>query len=500
MVNHLPQFTGFRFSIVRFSITRYIAMALFYALFSAQISVAANNELPELGDSTSGFVSQSQEHLLGRIWLRQLRAQTTTINDPLVISFIEELIYRITPHSEVKDHRFEFVVIDQGELNAFAVPGGIIGINLGLFLHANDEDEITSVLAHELAHLSQRHFARQIENSERQAPIALASLLASILLIASNNADAGFAGIMGSQAASIQNRLAYSRDWEREADRSGMKTMINAGLDPHAMTSMFEQMLAANRYSQRPPEFLLTHPITDTRISDAANRAQQYPAKKRNRSFNFLILQQKAQIRYTLARQDLATVFHRALQSTTNNDEKDSYRFSLASIDYNNRQYSEALKQLNTLSESNHQQPAVLILRAELLEALNRSPEAISLLQTAYQLRPNSYPIAISLAKIMSSNGQASVATTDLQRWSERRGTDPIIWNQLAESANAAQDLLLAYRAKSEYFFLNGHKQKALRQLQFAIDSAQKQGKFQQQERLKQRLLQMTHSKESLSF
>ena len=164
----------------------FIIVAIIYTALSAQLSFSASNDLPELGDSTSGLVSQTQEHQLGRIWLRQLRAQTRTINDPITLSFIEDLIFRLAPHSEVRDHRFEFVVIDQGDLNAFAVPGGIIGINMGIFLHATDEDEISSILAHELAHLSQRHFARQIENSKRQAPIALASLLASILLMASN--------------------------------------------------------------------------------------------------------------------------------------------------------------------------------------------------------------------------------------------------------------------------------------------------------------------------
>lgn len=490
MAKHLPQS----------KIYRYIVATFLYALFSVQVSLAANNQLPELGDSTSGFVSQNQEHQLGRIWLRQLRAQTTTIDDPLTISFIEELIFRLAPHSEVKDHRFEFVVIDQGELNAFAVPGGIIGINLGIFLHANDEDEISSILAHELAHLSQRHFARQIENSERQAPMAIASLLASILLIASNNADAGFAGLMGTQAASIQNRLAYSRDWEREADRTGMRTLVNSGLDPHAMPSMFEQMLAANRYSTRPPEFLLTHPITDTRISDAANRAQAYKEKKRTRSFNFLILQQRAQIRYSLSTNDHVSFFARALVSTTNTLEKDSYHYSLASIQYRNRQYQQALAQLKRISDSNHDQPAVMILKADTLNKLDQSATAIKLLKDAYRLRPDNYPIAITLAQIQTQNGKAKDAISDLQRWSERRGTDPVIWNQLAETANEAKDLLLAYRAKSEYFFLNGHKQKALRQLEFAVDSATKQGKFQQQERFKQRLLQMTKSKESLSF
>ena len=495
MAMNLPRLTTFR----------YITTAFTYALFcaqlgSAQLSYAAHNDLPELGDASSGFVSQSQEHQLGRMWLRQLRAQANTINDPLTISFIEELIFRLAPHSEVRDHRFEFVVIDQGDLNAFAVPGGIIGINLGIFLHANDEDEISSILAHELAHLSQRHFARQVENAERQAPIAIASLLASILLIATNNADAGIAGIIGSQAASAQSQLAYSRDWEREADRTGMKTLVNSGLDPHAMPSMFQQMLAANRYNERPPEFLLTHPITDTRVSDAANRAQAFEIKKRTKSFNFLILQQRAQIRYSIPNADQITFFDKLLRRTSNELEKDSYRYSLAWINHQARHYQKSLKLLNSISQANSDQPAVAMLKAESLDQLQQGDAAIKTLQKTYQLRPDSYPTAISLAKMLSKHGQAELAISDIQRWSERRGTDPIIWNQLADTANKAKNLLLAYRAKSEYFFLNGQKNKALRQLKFAIETAEKERNFQQQARLKQRLIQMTESKESLSL
>ena len=478
----------------------FIIAAIIYAAFSAQLSFSANNDLPELGDSTSGFVSQSQEHQLGRIWLRQLRAQTLTINDPLTISFIEELIFRIAPHSEVRDHRFEFVVIDQGELNAFAVPGGIIGINLGIFLHADDEDEVSSILAHELAHLSQRHFARQIENSERQAPIAIASLLASILLIASNNADAGFAGLIGSQAASIQSQLAYSREWEREADRTGMKTLVSSGLDPRAMSTMFQHMLAANRYNERPPEFLLTHPITDTRVSDAANRAQGFAIKKRTRSFNFLIMQQRAKIRYLIPTADQLAYFDKQLKTTTNEKEKDSYRYSKAWVLFQARDYQPALASLLSISMENQDQPAVAILISQTLDQLEQSEKAITYLQDAYQLRPDSYPIAISLAKLMSQHDQAKAALPDIQRWSERRGTDPIIWDQLADTANKAKDLLLAYRAKSEYFFLTGQKNKAIKQLQFAIEYAEKNGNYQQQARLKQRLAQLSEAKESLNF
>ena len=479
---------------------KFIIVAIIYTALSVQLSFSASNELPELGDSTSGFVSQSQEHQLGRIWLRQLRAQTLTINDPLTISFIEELIFRLAPHSEVRDHRFEFVVIDQGDLNAFAVPGGIIGINLGIFLHAEDEDEVSSILAHELAHLSQRHFARQIENSERQAPVAIATLLASILLIASNNADAGFAGLIGSQAASIQSQLAYSREWEREADRTGMKTLVSSGLDPRAMSSMFQHMLASNRYNERPPEFLLTHPITDTRVSDAANRAQGFAAKKRTRSFNFLIMQQQAQIRYSIPAADQLAYFDKQLKATTNEKEKDSYRYSRAWVLQQAREYQQALESLVSISQINQDQPGVVILMSQILDQLGQSDKAISYLQDAYQLRPDSYPIAINLAKLMSHNDQAKAALPDIQRWSERRGTDPIIWDQLADTANQAKELLLAYRAKSEYFYLTGQKNKAIKQLQFAVEYAEKNRNYQQQARLKQRLTQISEAKESLKF
>ena len=145
-------------------------------------------------------------------------------------------------------------------------------------------------------------------------------------------------------------------------------------------------------------------------------------------------------------------------------------------------------------------QPAVSILKAQTLNQLGKNEQAISDLQSAYQLRPDSYPIAISLAKLMSANNQAQKALSDIQRWSERRPSDPIIWNQLAETANAASELILSYRAKSEFFYLSGQKNKAIKQLNFAIEYAEKQGSFQQQARLKQRLLQITEANESLNL
>jgi len=469
-------------------------------LFSGSASAQDPNQLPELGNASSAYVSQQQEHQLGRIWLRQLRAQASTIDDPIATSFIEDLIYRLAPHSEVQDSRFEFVIIDQPELNAFAVPGGIIGINSGIFLYAADEDELAGVMAHELAHLSQRHFARQIENAERQAPVAIASLLASILLIATNNPDAGFAGLVTTQAASAQNQLAYSRDWEREADRAGIRTLAGSGMDPHAMPSMFQQMLAANRYNERPPEFLLTHPVTDTRVSDAANRAQSYPIRPRSKSFVFQILKHRARIRYTLPVKDRIPYFDKELNREVNNTARDALLYAKAWAWADQQKWQKVLAPLKLISKENTEQPAVLILQAAALQALNQSDKAMSILKHAYELRPDSYALALALAKVQTHSDLATAAIDDMIRWSEKRGTDPNIWKQLMETANKAEKTLLSYRARAEFLFLKGQKIKALRQLEFAVEYATKRATYQQQAALKERLDQMVRSKESLSL
>ena len=171
-------------------------------------------------------------------------------------------------------------MIDNPEINAFAAPGGVVGIHLGLMLHARDVHEYSAVIAHELAHLGQRHFARGIE-AQRQATLPmLAGLLAGAVLMAAGGGDAGLAAMVGTQAAAVQNQLRYSRSREQEADRIGLNTMVRAQLDPHGLERMFARMQRAYRFRETMPEFLLTHPITESRIADARNQAAQYPVER----------------------------------------------------------------------------------------------------------------------------------------------------------------------------------------------------------------------------
>ena len=140
--------------------------------------------LPSLGDTSSGQVSLQQEHKLGRTWLKALRSHTKELNDPLLYDYLEHLLYRLAEHSQLQDRRLELVVVESPVLNAFAVPGGVVGVNGGLFLYAHSEQEFSSVLAHELAHLSQRHYSRSVEAAQRNALPNMAALLASIVVAA----------------------------------------------------------------------------------------------------------------------------------------------------------------------------------------------------------------------------------------------------------------------------------------------------------------------------
>ncbi|MDO6682779.1 M48 family metalloprotease [Oceanobacter sp. 5_MG-2023] len=469
-------------------------------LFAFNTSIhAASNDLPALGDAASSIVSLQEEYELGRAWLRQLHAHARTIDDPLSIEFIENLVFRMIPHSGAPQQDFDFVIIDKKELNAFAVPGGVIGINLGLLLYTRDEDEIAAVLAHELAHLSQRHFARQVERAEQQQPMAIATLLASILLIATNNADAGFAGLMASQAASIQSQLAYSRDWEREADRIGINTLAESGFDPQAMPSMFNQMMAAGRLGKKPPEFLLTHPLTLNRVSDAAARAEGYSSQPRHLSFDFAILKNRARIRYQLSDKQVAATFTPEAEATDNSSlTRNAARYSLAEYALQHQDNATALQQLNQLDASYQQSPAALALLAKTLTATNQAPKALEMLTLALTYHPGSYLLISTRANVLAALGRAEEAVNSLRPLTEQRPTTPALWFQLSQLAAQASHTVLTYQASAEYWYLNGDYTKASRQMDLAIAEAAKKKDFQRQEALKERLKGMAASQKQL--
>ena len=244
------------------------------------LAATVSSELPELGDSSSAVVSLEMEQEIGKQLLRQVHAEVPTISDPLLKYYTETQLYSLAEHSELKRKQLFPVLIDAQEINAFAAPGGVIGINLGLYLAAEDVNEYSAVLAHELAHLSQRHFARQIEMQQQSAMPYLAAMLASIVIAATAGGDAGTRGDVRHSGTRTAKPAAVSRANARPKPTASASTRSRPPTSTRPRwRKMFEQMQRAYRFSRRPPEFLLTHPVTEARISDARNQAAEYPAK-----------------------------------------------------------------------------------------------------------------------------------------------------------------------------------------------------------------------------
>ena len=173
-------------------------------------------KLPVLGDSLSGIVSKQQEFQLGRTWLKVFRSRVREFDDPLMQQYLENLIYNLATYSELENPNIELVIVNNPTMNAFAVPGGVVGIHTGLFAYAENEDQMVSVLAHELAHLSQRHFARGLESRRNSSAATLAGLLTGLVLAATVGGDAGMAAMAATQAMTLENQLRYSRSNEKK--------------------------------------------------------------------------------------------------------------------------------------------------------------------------------------------------------------------------------------------------------------------------------------------
>lgn len=459
---------------------RLLPLCLLLTLTSASHSTP---ELPSLGDSTSGLISLQQEKELGTEWLRSLRSQAPTIEDPMILTWFQDLVYELVPNAGLQDPQLSLVVVDSPELNAFAVPGGIVGINLGLLLYSDDEDEVASVLAHELAHLSQRHFARQVEAAQRRDPVTLATLLASIVLIATSNTDAGVAGLIGSQAAAIQNQLAYSRDFEREADRLGLTTLSRSGRDPQAMTDMFSNMLAAGRYRGASLEFLMTHPLTSSRVADAAGRAAQLPQQQRHRSFTFSALHMLTEARYQL--QDEAEAeFNRRLKDASG-EQRDALLYNLARIAADASAWE---KGLEYLSQTSSNEAEIQALKARILSGAGRHSEALAVLQQARRTQPDNLSLRLTEASVRLTSNDAATAVMILRKVTENRPEIPSYWGLLSQAADKAGDPILAYRALGESYYYSGRRQEAAQQMQSALREAGKAGDFQREAAIRERL------------
>lgn len=332
---------------------RTVALAL--ALATAPAPAA---DLPSLGGNVGGTLSASQERELGQQFLKKAHERLDFLQDPEVVGFVRAVGQRVAAQADFHAYPFHFHVIDDPALNAFAVPGGQIFVHTGLIRTADNVDELAGVLAHEVAHITQRHIARRMAAGKRTQLSSLLLVAAGVLAGAQGQGEAAQALVMGAGAYSQDQMLAYSRDQEREADRLGLRYLAAAGYDPHALASFLGKLRHWSHLQGRSPApFLSTHPLTGNRIADARARADSLSTPSGEPLGHTAFGRIQARIRALTAESPESA--YRAFRKRLDADPDDSAaRYGLAIAANRSGRTAEALDQLRRLSQAHPQEVA----------------------------------------------------------------------------------------------------------------------------------------------
>ena len=405
------------------------------------------------------------ERQLGEEFLKQVLASLPTVDDPILKYYVETQLAHLAQYSELRDAALRIVLIDAKEINAFAAPGGVVGVNLGLMLNAADVHEYSSVMAHELAHLSQRHFARGVEARRAQTLPALVGLAAAIMIGAIGGGDAGIAAVSGVQAAAQANQLRYSRGREQEADRIGLNTLVRADLDPQGMARMFDRMHRAYRFTRKPPEFLLTHPLSETRIADAKTQAQQFEVRSFPQSTDYQMMRARARVHFADSPKAIVLQFEQELRAEPD-DIATQYGLALALSAA--EEHGQAIALLDQIHAANPRKILHSASLAEVLIAAKRNRQAIDLLERELRIHPDNAPLSMLYAEALTAEQRHLEAEAVLERQSIVHKDDADVWYNLAEVSGLAGNIIGVHVARAQFFYLHAAYQRALQHLEYA--------------------------------
>ena len=474
-------------------------MALIIFTFS-QVSLSANSlNLPDLGSSSGRLVSQQQENALGQQWLRAFRQQAPIEEDAIVYSYTQNLIRRLAYHSELSNKSFDLLLVDNNSFNAFAVPGNVIGINTGLFHYADSEDQLASVIAHELGHLSQHHYARTLEQQKEDQWKNIAALLAGILVMATTGGTEGVAAITAAQAQAMGSQLKYSRLHEQEADRVGVETMASAGLNPSAAAYMFQKLLVNSRYRDdiNQFDFLLTHPLTESRVTDAFNQSRQFPTIEDVDSFHFHLIKNRLYVLNTQAKDAIAH-----FKSSLNTDEfPNASRYGLALAYLKNKQLKQAKPIIEKLYQVSSHEVIYIELFIQYLHLNQEQNKAITMAEQHLALHPNNYPLAKLLGEISlatdANRGLLPLYNVVMNNGSK---TTPDVWYLLSELEGKSGNIIQVHLIRAEYYASIGAYTESIKHLKFALPLLEKTDRSQDIARTRYRIEQLETSKKQSIF
>ncbi len=442
-----------------------------WALQSARADTL-NIDLPDIGDPTGTLMTPQQEAELGEAFYRSLHSQMEISQDPEVLDYIQSIGEKLTSNSDNPAQHYTFFVVNEPVINAFAGPGGYIGVNSGLILLSEEESELASVLAHEIAHVTQRHLYQTFQAASRLSIPTAIAMLAGALLGARAGGQAGMAAIMAAQAANAQYQINFTRDNEAEADRVGMQILSKSEFDPRAMPTFFERMQQSTRFAgNRMPEFLMTHPVTVSRISDTRGRAEQFPYRQYLGSMAYQIIKAKLRVQ-TAPNPRAALDYFKTVSGQGTRVQQDVTAYGLALALMKNNRAEEAKPILQRLMMSYPDQPQfVNALASAELDTKNYA-KAAQIYDMALQRFPGNQALSLNYIRALLMTRKSQPALKLLHSYSRYHKPTPEVYELMAQAYSQMGSDAESHRYVAEAYYASGQTKAAILQLKLAKRTA----------------------------
>lgn len=448
-------------------------------------------DLPEIGDPTGNILSPEFERRLGQAFLNEIRRTTDIVNDPEVETYIQSIGYRLVAQSDNSSQLFTFFVVNDTAINAFAAPGGIVGINTGTIINSGSESELAGVMAHEIAHVTQKHMARSVQMSQQMSIPMMAAMLGAIL-IATQSADAGAAAMSAIQGAVIQKQINFTRGNEEEADRVGMQLLYRSDFNPAGMPRFFEKLQKNSRYAAQAPEFLRTHPLTSNRIADSLARVD---SSLQNRSYHesdtYKFIRTKLIVRSYGEPQQAIDYYRDRLERERYSDEVNVYKYGLALAYMQKLDYEPARQLLDELLQKAPNNTSFMLARADLEVRDSNYDAAIAIYERMDRLFPDYRPLILSYANALLKARQPDDAKEILQSYGRYHTPDITYYTYLARAEAESGNVIESSMANAEYYFLTGETRVAIDLLKDLLRRRAPKPDYYQEEKILSRISQL---------
>jgi predicted Zn-dependent protease len=440
--------------------------------------IAVGDGLPDLGDVSQAVLTPLQERQIGQQSMLQIRASKQFLDDAEINDYLNQLGYRLVENSAEPGLDFEFFAVNDYSINAFAMPGGFIGVNAGLLLITQSESELASVLSHEISHVTQHHLARMIEGQQGDSLISLATIAVAILA-ARTNPQASEAAIVSAQARSIQKQLNFTRTYEEEADRIGLQLLQKSGFNTHAMPEFLERLQNSTRLLEgNAPNYMRTHPITSDRIAEIENRVQKQPYRLIPDSLNFQLVRTKL-IAAQKTAPEAITYFSDAL-GAQNYGNPIAQRYGLVSALLRNNEIKRAAQELATLRKQtqgnqmdrthpmSNNSPMIETLAGQVMRAEKNDAATLAFYRNAVQNFPQHRALIYDYADLLLQDNQAGIAVKLLTEQVTRHPSDTTLYDLQARAYAMLGKTLEQHQAQAYSYAWQGNLRAAMEQLEMA--------------------------------